>query len=89
MDVSHLARSIVERVDQALDQAEQSGRQPSVLVLGQEDFPAFQAWAREALDEAIETGSTYRGVRIRHNGAIFLSRLELQSKPGAPNALLL
>jgi hypothetical protein len=48
MDVSHLARSIVERVDQALDQAEQSGRQPSVLVLGQEDFPAFQAWARRA-----------------------------------------
>jgi hypothetical protein len=89
MQIPPHARTIAERVDQALGQAEETGRKPAILVLGQEDYPAFQQWAREALGEEIEPGSTYRGVRIRHNGRVFLSRLELAPKSGAPNALLL
>ncbi|MGC1301014.1 MAG: hypothetical protein WA840_01460 [Caulobacteraceae bacterium] len=80
---------MAERVDRVLEHAAETGRTPAALVLGQEDFPAFQEWARGELGEEIAAGSTYRGVPIRHNGSVFLSRLELGAKPGSPNALLL
>lgn len=60
----------------------------TALVLGKEDYPAFKAWAEDALGLDIERDS-YRGVRVRQNSAIYLSRLMLQTKPGLPNALLL
>jgi hypothetical protein len=57
--------------------------------LGLEDYPAFQAWARENMEEEIGPGTKYRGLPIRHLENVFLSRLELKTQPGAPNALLI
>ena len=57
-------------------------------MLGKEDYPAFKAWAMETLGLDIE-GERYRGVPVRWNEPVYLSRLKLQSKPGVPNALLL
>jgi hypothetical protein len=53
MQVPPHARTIAERVDQALEQAAETGREPATLVLGQEDYPVFQQWAREALGEPL------------------------------------
>jgi hypothetical protein len=89
MQVSRQVQSIAERVESALKAAEEAGRTPVTLALGKEDFPAFQEWAREALGEEMGPGARYRGMPVRHLENVFLSRLELRSKPGAPNALLL
>ena len=79
-------RSIIQRMDDALALAAETGRAPVALVLGKEDHAAFQAWAQEfGIDAPTDA---YRGVRVRA-AAGFLSRLELSSKLGAPNALLL
>ena len=82
------ARSIAQRVDDALAASSRGERTPTALVLGKEDYPAFKAWAQDLLGLDIESDG-YRGLPVRANEKIFLSRLMLQTKPGRPNALLL
>ena len=81
-------QTIAERIDEAFAEALSQARAPVELVLGKEDYPAFKAWAMETLGLDIE-GERYRGVPVRWNEPVYLSRLKLQSKPGVPNALLL
>jgi hypothetical protein len=57
--------------------------------LGLEDYPAFKAWAQENLEAEGGVGVKYRGIPVRHLENVFLSRLELKSQPGSPNALLI
>ena len=82
------ARSISKRIDDALTAVAEAGRTPTALVLGKEDYPAFKTWAQDELGLDVEQ-DPYRGVRVRLNAAIFLSRVMLQTQPGLPNALLL
>ena len=82
------ARSIAQRIEDALAAAAKENRTPMALVLGKEDYPAFAAWAESAAGMDIGRDS-YRGVRVRPNEAIYLSRLMLRTTPGLPNALLL
>ena len=51
-----------------------NGRTPTVLVLGKEDYPAFKAWTERELRLDIERDS-YRGVQVRRNPSIYLSRV--------------
>ncbi|WP_158916538.1 hypothetical protein [Caulobacter sp. S45] len=69
--------------------AEETGRTPIAIALGKDDYPAFKEWAREALGQEFEPGAKFLGVPVRHLENVFLSRVELKSKPGVPNALLL
>jgi hypothetical protein len=82
-------QSIAERVDEALQAALESRRTPIALVLGKEDYPAFQAWASARLGLKIDFGDTYRDVPVRLNAPVFLSCLELEAIPGRPNAIRL
>jgi hypothetical protein len=72
-----------------LQLAIESGRTPVALGLGLEDYPAFKAWAQENLEAEGGVGVKYRGIPVRHLENVFLSRLELKSQPGSPNALLI
>lgn len=84
----HPARSIAQRVDDALAMAAANGRTPTVLVLGKEDYPAFKAWAERELRLDIERDS-YRRVQVRPNPSIYLSRVMLQTERGLPNAVMI
>ena len=89
MEATRRAQSIAQRIDRALEIAAETGRTPVAIALGKEDYPAFQAWARGSLGQEVGGGDHYLGLRVRHLSEVFLSRLELKSQPGAPNALLL
>ena len=80
-------QSINQRIEAALAAAAEADRTPVELVLGKEDYPVFEAWARAIHGVDVLEGG-YRGLRVRHNPTLFLSRLRLPSKPGSPTALL-
>jgi hypothetical protein len=82
-------RPICDRIHHAIDLAHGDGRTAVGLALGKEDFPAFQAWLQEAGEALDERAGRYQGLRVRHLPDMYLSRLELTTKPGSPNSILL
>ncbi len=81
-------RSIGDRIQCALELASEGGRTPTGLALGKEDFPAFETWM--AITGPASDGELrFQGLRVRHLTDVFLSRLDLTAKLGAPNSILL
>ena len=82
----HPPYSLRERIERALDAAGRAERTPTAIVIGSDDLPALRELEPELVGE-LAHGARFRDVRVRVLEGVFMSRIQLASVQGQPNAV--